>query len=324
MRNDSRDKTKVYIRADASNQIGFGHFIRSLALVEMLKDEFDCTFFTQEPNDFQKKEIRKVCKLTELHADDTKFNDFLNCLTGNEIVVLDNYFYTSDYEKAIKEKGCELVSIGTNDRHYYADAVVNFTKLQPSDFSAESYTKFCLGLEWTILRKPFYVQRNVEKKDFVICVGGTDQFAYSERFYDILNSHYPQELISIIATDMIGQQRINAFKAKGVNLQLNITAEQMALQFAQAKIAIVSASSVAVEALSQGANVVAGHYVDNQLNIYRALQEDEYIWGVGSFADTNVTNNIHEAVTAIERGEMKKIFEANNTVFRYRELFNSL
>ena len=95
MCNDNRDKTKVYIRADASDQIGFGHFIRSLALVEMLKDEFDCTFFTQEPNDFQKEEVSKVCKLTELHADDTKLDDFLNCLTGDEIVVLDNYFYTS-------------------------------------------------------------------------------------------------------------------------------------------------------------------------------------------------------------------------------------
>lgn len=315
---------KVCLRADASDRIGYGHFIRTLALADMLKDDFDCTFFTKSPNAFQKVELQKVCRLVELPSDDSKYDEFLDYLSGAEIVVLDNYFYTSVYEKAIKEKGCKLVSIGTNDRHYYADAVVNFTKLQPSDFSSESYTKFCLGLEWTILRKPFYEQRNVEKKGFVICIGGTDQFAYSERFYDILNSRYPQELISIIATDRIGQQRINAFKAKGVNLQLNLTAEQMARQFAQAKIAIVSASSVAIEALSQGANVVAGHYVDNQLNIYRALQEDGYIWGVGAFTDINVINNILEVVTAIERGEMKKIFEANNTVLRYRELFKSL
>lgn len=315
---------KVYLRADASDRIGYGHFIRTLALADMLKDDFDCTFFTKSPNAFQKDELQKVCRLVELPSDDSKYDEFLDYLSGAEIVVLDNYFYTSVYEKAIKEKGCKLVSIGTNDRHYYADAVVNFTKLQPSDFSSESYTKFCLGLEWTILREPFYEQRNVEKKGFVICIGGTDQFAYSERFYDILNSRYPQELISIIATDRIGQQRINAFITKGVNLQLNLTAEQMALQFAQAKIAIVSASSVAIEALSQGANVVAGHYVDNQLNIYRALQEDGYIWGVGAFTDINVINNILEVVTAIERGEMKKIFEANNTVLRYRELFKSL
>lgn len=315
---------KVCLRADASERIGYGHFIRTLALADMLKGDFECTFFTQSPNAFQKDELQKVCRLVELPPDDSKYDEFLDYLSGTEIVVLDNYFYTSGYEKAIKEKGCKLVSIGTNDRHYYADALVNFTKLQPSDFSTESYTKFCLGLEWTLLRKPFYEQRNVEKIGIVICIGGTDQFAYSERFYDILNSRYPQGLISIIATDRIGQQRINAFKAKGVNLQLNLTAEQMARQFAQAKIAIVSASSVAIEALSQGANVVAGHYVDNQLNIYRALQEDGYIWGVGAFTDSNVTNNIHEALAAIERGEMKKIFEANNTVLRYRELFKSL
>ena len=40
---------KIYLRADASAAIGYGHFIRTLALVDMLKDDFDCTFFTCHP-----------------------------------------------------------------------------------------------------------------------------------------------------------------------------------------------------------------------------------------------------------------------------------
>ena len=36
---------KIYFRADASATIGYGHFIRTLALADMLKDDFDCTFF---------------------------------------------------------------------------------------------------------------------------------------------------------------------------------------------------------------------------------------------------------------------------------------
>ena len=87
---------KVFLRADASDKIGFGHFIRTLALADMLKDEYDCTFFTQAPNDFQKEEVRKVCNLVELPADDSKFEAFLNYLTGDEIVFLDNYFFTSE------------------------------------------------------------------------------------------------------------------------------------------------------------------------------------------------------------------------------------
>lgn len=40
---------KIYFRADASAQIGYGHFIRTLAIADMLKSEFDCTFFTVSP-----------------------------------------------------------------------------------------------------------------------------------------------------------------------------------------------------------------------------------------------------------------------------------
>ena len=90
------NKKKVYFRADAGQSIGYGHFIRSLALADMLKYDFDCTFFTQTPTEYQKQEAEKVCPLVALPADDTKFGLFLDQLMGDEIVVLDNYFLLSD------------------------------------------------------------------------------------------------------------------------------------------------------------------------------------------------------------------------------------
>lgn len=38
---------KIYFRADAGAEIGYGHFIRTLALADMLKDDFSCVFVTQ-------------------------------------------------------------------------------------------------------------------------------------------------------------------------------------------------------------------------------------------------------------------------------------
>lgn len=317
-------KQKVYFRADASEQIGYGHFIRSLALAEMLKDDYDCTFFTQAPNDYQLAEVRKVCKLDVLPADDSKFGLFLKKLKGEEIVVLDNYFFTSQYEREIKDRGCKLLSIGTNSRHYFADVVVNFTKLTPSDFSSENYTRFCLGLEWTILRKPFYHKDLINKDGIVICIGGTDQFDYSERFYDTIRKAYPNQSVTIIATDRIGQQRIDAFNKQDVDLQLNLTAEQMAFQFAKAEIAVVSASSVALEALTQSANVIAGYYVDNQINIYHALQEDGYIWGIDDFKAKEAKAQLLNSIGGILSGRQKKVFNASDTVNRYKQLFSEL
>lgn len=315
---------KVFLRADASNKIGYGHFIRTLALADMLKDEYDCTLFTQTPNDFQKEEVRKVCALAELPADNSKYELFLDYLTGDEIVFLDNYFYTSDYEKSIKDKGCKLISIGTNDRHYYADVVVNYTKLRPEDFSAEPYTQFCIGLDWTILRKPFYQERQEKKGGVVICIGGTDQYAYSEQFYNSIKRKYPQYVVRIIATDSIGVQRIDNLKQRGIDLLLNQTAEQMANLFSKTAIAVVSASGVTLEALSQGTEVIAGTYVDNQINIYYALNEDGYIWGVGCFDDDEINDRVCTCIDAIMKGKKKKRFVANNTILLYKELFRGL
>ena len=93
---------KVYIRADAGQAIGYGHFVRCLALAAMLRDEFECTIFTQSPSEFQKREASGICPLVALPADDSKFDLFLKYLRGDEIVVLDNYFFTEDYIRAIQ------------------------------------------------------------------------------------------------------------------------------------------------------------------------------------------------------------------------------
>ena len=84
-------KRKIFFRADAAAHIGYGHFVRSLALADMLKDDFDCTFFTMSPTRYQQEEVAKVCKLVSLPSDDSRFDIFLGMISGDEIVVLDNY-----------------------------------------------------------------------------------------------------------------------------------------------------------------------------------------------------------------------------------------
>ena len=83
----------MYFRADADDTIGYGHWVRSLALADMLKEDFECIFCTQSPTDYQKKEMSRVCRYLELPSDDRKFSFFLELLDGDEIVVLDNFFF---------------------------------------------------------------------------------------------------------------------------------------------------------------------------------------------------------------------------------------
>ena len=297
-------KQKIFFRADADKQIGYGHFVRSLALADMIKEDFDCIFFTQSPTEYQKREIQKVCPLIELPSNDTKLVVFLNFLQGDEIVFLDNYFFTSDYQLQIKNRGCKLICLGTNERHYYADVLLNFAESDASIFSVEPYTKIKLGIDWVILRTPFrnFVpqRESIVKQDIVICFGGTDQFGLTERCVEVLQCWDIKRKIYLIATDSFGLQRVKDLQAKGVVCHLNATAEKIVEIFSVSTCILSSASTITQEALACGVVCICGYYVDNQQKMYSYLSENKLVIGVDNWLDPDMGLRLRNVLMNLE------------------------
>lgn len=319
-------RKKIYFRADASVGIGYGHFIRTLALADMLKDDFDCTFFTQSPNEYQILEISKVCRLVSLPNDNTKFDLFLNYLTGNEIVWLDNYFYTSSYQKEIVDKGCKLICIGSNDKHYYAHAVVNYIK-KANEFNAENYTKFYIGLQWCLLRKEFLEidnnDYNNKRKDVIICYGGTDHLGLTEKTVKILSKVLPEYKIHLIATTLFGKERINNLRKENVNTHIDVSPADIAQLLKMSSIAIVSASTIVQEAIACGIRIFAGYYMDNQMDFYDYLLDKNYIEPLGNLRE-DFSLKLEQNLSSLS----KHIID-NSSIFkglknRYITLFNNI
>lgn len=266
---------KIYFRADASVDIGYGHFIRTLALADMLKDDFDCTFFTVSPTSYQKEELKKVCKFRSLNIE-THFTDFVSLLEGNEIVVLDNYYYSTAYQKLIKNKGCRLVCIDDiHDKHYVADVVINHALgALAIDYSVEDYTQLCLGLSYAMLRLPFFQKKIRERHatgiHLTICFGGADINNITGKILDVVAEMEGIARINVIIGDAYShKQEVEAYYNNKdiVKFYSAISAEQMASLLNETDIAVLPASSVLWEALFMKVSVVYGYYVDNQMDI---------------------------------------------------------
>lgn len=314
------NKRRICFRADAGAEIGYGHFIRTLALADILKDDFECVFYTQSPTEYQRREAEKVCKLVVLPADDSRFELFLDSLRGDEIVVLDNYFYTTDYQRVIKAKGCKLVCIDDmHDKHYVADAVVNHGFAEEADFSKEEYTQIYTGPQYAMLRSSFFkVDEAVKRKDneWVVCFGGSDQGDYTGKTVNLLKLRDDNPKIVAVVGD--GYQHIQQLNETGVEVKQMLSANEMAVLFRSAGNVVCSASSVCYESLACGCKVYAGYYVDNQRYLYENLKQKGYIIPLGELRQGN-----WDALLQSDRKETNR-FEVAHVKQNIRTLFYGL
>ena len=313
---------KIYFRADAGGSIGYGHFIRSLSVAEMLKDDFDVTFFTANPTEYQKEELANVCKYQALD-EETKLEDFLRLLIGDEIVVLDNYFYTTDYQRSIKNKGCRLVCIDDpHGIHYVCDVLLSHGNGIPSDFDIEPYTKLCLGIDWAMLRKPFRrpVDWNHQRNnDIVVNFGGADPYCITELIMNLLLQLKLDYNIKVILGDKVFLSDANR---KKVDVLRNLSAEQIAQLFDESAFGIFAASTVCLEGQSRGLPMIVGYYVDNQEKYYYRIKETGHYATLDFLQDTTEEKLLMaiESLPHIDRLKMN----AEEIPTRYVNLFKSL
>ena len=166
-----------------------------------------------------------------LPADESRFQLFLDALNGNEIVVLDNYFFTTEYQKKIKERGSKLVCIDDmHDKHYFADVVINHALTDPLLFDCEAYTKLCLGFDYALLRAPFLkpVSCNNRYKSIIVCFGGSDFLHIADKVVSMLLSLHVQYNIVVVLGEKAQLSETNSQK---VAIKRSLSAYQMAELF---------------------------------------------------------------------------------------------
>lgn len=325
------EQQDIFIRADGSDQIGLGHLVRCMALAGMIKFDYNISFVCKQiPS--ESADVIKQLGFKVLIIDEEE--SFLSRLKGKEIVVLDNYELGSNYQNIIKEKGCKLVCIDDlHQKHFYADAIINHAPGVESDqYDAEVYTRFYLGLDYALLRNEFREQANKSRKignidKALICFGGADPYNLTYKVLEIIIHFGMFKNIDVIVGNSYNYMaELSQFCASHKNVRCfsNLNASEMIEVMHSNELAIVPASSIAIECLSAKQVLLTGITDENQKDIHDGLVKFNTVKTIGNFGDLNpdlLLNQLKKIIEETNEFSFSNIGDSANSI---KNIFKSL
>ena len=307
-------KRRVIFRVDGNSQIGLGHIVRCCAFAEMLRMDFEILFSVISPSESIKQIINSVSThITELSDKDELV--FFKSLEKNDIVILDGYAFSSEYQKSIKGKGCKLICIDDlHSIHFVADAVINQSaSVSIQEYSIEDYTKLYLGFDYALLRTPFLIVAKIKReignvsKAFV-SMGGADSNNVSLKVIDAIIESGRFNLVNVlIGSANKNTELIKDYTKKQSNfriqLHLDLSAEQVFKTIQGSDVAFCPASSIALECCAVGIPLFVGFTADNQIGILNTLVKKGAAINVGNWNEldsSKIASKINECDFSID------------------------
>ena len=331
---------KIIFRADGSATIGFGHVHRLLSLVQMLHKNFDCIFVSHETPDFLKEELAnlsvpliKVETISYKLPDERKPGDEVafdmnEILTGNEIVVLDGYWFGKKYQTEIKKKGNTLVYVDDLiEEGNIADIIINHSMgIHISDYKMIApATCVYTGSNYSLINVPSVFRQQRQNNNLfsqlLISMGGADPLNFTgkviEEYKEYINRF--EKVIVMVGVEYKHLEQLKKTIAGFSNVQiiLAVPKTEMFSIMQQSTAAIISASTMSVEYVNVGGALAIIQTADNQKYLYKGLIES------GVAIPVEKIDAANEADIASMKIKQQQIFDGKPNK-RFIKLFNEL
>jgi spore coat polysaccharide biosynthesis predicted glycosyltransferase SpsG len=280
-------KPYLYFRVDCGPTIGLGHFIRSAALAEMLSGSFYCVLVTHDlPTQLFSNGNNYFNEAIIMDQPDAY--SLLACLPEKSRVVLDGYDFDYDYQRILKEQDHFLVSIDDIQKtHFISNIVINHgVNIKAENYSCEPSTKLFTGLEYMMLRKPFFNimrQKRVisHAETLLIIPGGNDIKNISVLLLENgIHEHFKQvHIISGAGALSAGRLTELARNRNNVIVHQNLTADQLIKIARNCDICIGTPSGVSYELSCIGIGLVLCLIAENQHHFFDFFIDNELAKG---------------------------------------------
>lgn len=318
----------LFIRADATTDIGTGHVMRCLALAQAWQDQGGkVTFISHCENPAIRKRLIEegldFITIEKPHPDPSDFDRTMGVLRKfseqnlkNPIwLVIDGYHFDAAYQKRVKDAGYKLLWIddyGHSD-HYYADLVLNQNITADESFyiHREPDTRLLLGTHYALLRREFKQWRDWQREiptvagKVLVTLGGGDPNNVTLKVIRALKHlSIPGLAIKIIVGSAnTNLQTLEREISDHTNLQLIKNAVNMPELMAWADIAIAAGGSTNWEIALLGLPALLLITADNQQAIAEALHNEGPVINMGWFNKVSI-NKIKDCVEQIMRDKI--------------------
>ena len=231
-------KKNLFIRVDASPEIGIGHIMRCLTLAQELKNNFDKIIFLtrKDSGDFtetiMKNEFEVIFIPTNNDSDIIK-NLITTYSENKNFLLIDHYDVDSNFESSLKnifekifviddlanrKHDCDLLI----DQNYYRDLNHRYKKLIQND------TITLLGSKYAIIRPEFRninkktIKKNSQIKKILVSFGGSDPTNECKKALDALCSieNNQFEIVAIVGIYNNKFERLKKLYEKYSNIKI--------------------------------------------------------------------------------------------------------
>jgi len=274
------ERKVAVLRADASDLIGVGHVMRSLALGEALLDAgFDVVLASVDLPAGMREEARK-CGITvvDLQCEPFGSDDAIATLALNgAVLVIDGYKFEREFFEILENRATNFAVIDDNveTKALSPSVVIN----QNPHATPEMYAhlsgspKLLLGLQYALLRREV---REVAKlsvvpvaKKVFVAMGGSDFLKLTSPIVDELKDLDIEICVAIGPTNSQRQQieeTVMSIPRSRVIFQADYI-----LELASSSLAILAAGSSLWEAAALGVPSIGLIVADNQINAAQAF-----------------------------------------------------
>lgn len=331
---------KLFVRADATVEIGSGHLMRMSALAQgWQRMGGETTFITHcEVPALSEKLKKEGFELIEVedpypNEGDLELTNSILDKYSNSWCVVDGYHFDSIYYGTIRRNGNKILAVDDTVRlpFYDVDAILNQNIFaEKLDYNCHENTKLLLGSDFASLRQEFLKWENKQKKipkvakNILITMGGSDIHNQTARVIKTIRELETNPSVRAVvgASNPYLSKLDRISKQSKTQIELIQNAENMSELMNWADLAISASGSTCWELCFMQVPAILMITGDNQSAVAKGLGEAGFAENLGWFEDVSggeLADKIDGILTNKNRREKmskigRKIIDGKGTI----------